>query len=76
MDVQPLTDRQREVLEVVERSIAERGYPPTQREICVELGLSGRLGVQQHLHAIERKGWIRLAPGVSRGITVLPRSAS
>jgi repressor LexA len=42
--------------------------PPTLREIATHLGISGTLGAQKHLTALERKGYIRKEPGSSRGI--------
>jgi repressor LexA len=34
-----LTDRQREILDFITRSIRERGYPPTLREIGLHFGI-------------------------------------
>lgn len=44
--------------------------PPTLMEIAAAFGLSSAAGVSDHLKAIERKGYIRRRPGVSRGIEV------
>jgi len=53
-----LTDRQRKVLEYICESIRERGYPPTLREIGLHLGIRSTNGVNDHLRALERKGYI------------------
>lgn len=53
-----LTDRQREVLDVIKTSLKENNYPPTVREICKELGLRSPATIQFHLNALERKGYI------------------
>jgi repressor LexA len=65
-----LTARQREVLEFIVNHIAERGFPPSIREIGAALGISSLRGVTVHLDALERKGWIN-RENASRGIQVL-----
>jgi repressor LexA len=62
-----MTERQREVLEFIKRFHAERGLPPSLREIAEHFGIAVR-AVQDHLKAIEKKGGIRRLPGRSRGI--------
>lgn len=57
-DRETLTDRQREVLEFISRSIEERGYPPTLREIGEHMGIKSTNGVNDHLKALERKGYL------------------
>ncbi len=49
---------------------AERGFPPSIREIGAALGISSLRGVTVHLDALERKGWIE-RERTSRGIHVL-----
>ena len=66
----PLSPRQKDVLALIERSIAERGYPPTRPEISAALGASSPNAAEQHLRALERKGYIAILP-VARGIRVL-----
>jgi len=53
-----LTDRQRLVLEYICHSIDDRGYPPTLREIGNKLGIRSTNGVNDHLRALERKGYL------------------
>ncbi len=53
-----LTGRQRQVFEFITRSIDERGYPPTLREIGAHMRIRSTNGVNDHLKALERKGWI------------------
>lgn len=53
-----LTDRQRAVLEFISTSISDRGYPPTLREIGNHLGIRSTNGVNDHLRALERKGYL------------------
>jgi repressor LexA len=56
--MQKLTDRQRAVLSYISNSIQERGYPPTLREIGNHLGIRSTNGVNDHLRALERKGYL------------------
>ena len=56
--MQKLTERQRAVLEFVSESISDRGFPPTLREIGNRLGIRSTNGVNDHLRALERKGYL------------------
>ncbi len=56
--MEPLTKRQRQVLNFITQSIEERGYPPTMREIGQNMGIRSTNGVNDHLKALERKGHI------------------
>ena len=53
-----LTSRQEEVLAFINTCIEHRGYPPTMREIGQHLGISSTNGVNDHLKALERKGYL------------------
>ncbi len=66
-----LTDRQREVLEEIHQIIAEKGYPPTVREIGERLGLRSSCTVQRHLEALERKGFIKRDRTKARSVEIL-----
>ena len=54
-----LTKRQEQTLSFIRRSIEERGYPPTLREIGEHMGIKSTNGVNDHLRALERKGYLR-----------------
>ncbi len=54
-----LTKRQQAVLAVIRRSIGERGYPPSVREIGEEVGLTSPSSVAHQLRALESKGLLR-----------------
>src|SRR5689334_8248198 len=56
--MQGLTDRQQQVLHYIRQSITERGYPPTLREIGAHMGIKSTNGVNDHLRALERKGFL------------------
>lgn len=53
-----LTSRQREILDFITRSIQQNGYPPTIREIGQHMGIRSTNGVNDHLKALERKGFL------------------
>jgi repressor LexA len=68
---EPLTSRQREILEYLRFRQKVRSYPPTVREIGEAVGLSSSSTVQNHLNTLERKGYIRRDPTKSRTIEVV-----
>ena len=63
-----LTDRQQQILDLIERAIASTGSPPTRAEIASELGFKSANAAEEHLQALARKGAIELVSGTSRGI--------
>ena len=65
-----LTERQRKVFEFLKEHISERGYPPTLREVAQNLGIKWTKGIEKHLQALEKKGYIKRFPG-ARSIEIL-----
>ena len=63
-----LTDRQQQILDLVQSKIARTGAPPTRAEIAAELGFKSPNAAEEHLQALARKGVIELVGGTSRGI--------
>src|SRR3954466_15137979 len=63
-----LTDRQREILDFITRSITARGYPPTLREIGTHFGIRSTNGVNDHLRALEKKGYLQREDLKSRAL--------
>jgi len=63
-----LTDRQREILDFITRSITSRGYPPTLREIGTHFGIRSTNGVNDHLRALEKKGYLQREDLKSRAL--------
>ena len=70
MAQQTLTARQREVLEIIEQHMRERGYPPSVREIGEAVGLTSPSTVHAHLAALQRRGYLRRDPTKPRAIEV------
>ncbi|MBC8019211.1 MAG: transcriptional repressor LexA [Verrucomicrobia bacterium] len=70
------TARQQQVLDFIESHIDNSGYPPTLREICAHIGVSGTLSAIRHLDALEKKGYLK-RDSSSRGIALTsPNSVS
>jgi repressor LexA len=69
--MQGLTKRQEQTLAFIRRSIEERGYPPTLREIGEHMGIKSTNGVNDHLRALERKGYLRREDMKSRALKLV-----
>lgn len=69
--IRELTDRQREVLDFIVEVLRESGYPPTVREIASHFGMASAYGVQRHLEALQKKGFLRREAG-ARAMTLAP----
>lgn len=67
----PLSPRQQQILRLIGQFIAQHGLPPTRADLARALRLHNRQGIDQHLRAIERKGYLQLEPGIARGIRLL-----
>ncbi len=65
-----LTKAQKRVLDFILQHIRERGYPPTVREVARAFGYRSPLSAKQHIDALVRKGYLRRASGVSRGLSL------
>ena len=63
--------RQKEILDLIAKSIDKYGYAPTLTEIAQNLGLSSLATVHEHLAALEKKGLVRRYRGAVRGIELL-----
>jgi repressor LexA len=67
-DKEPLTERQQKVLSFISSSIESRGYPPTLREIGEHMGIRSTNGVNDHLKALEKKGYLEREDLKSRAL--------
>ena len=63
-----LTKRQEEILNLIKTHILDLGFPPTRADIARSLGFKSPNAAEQHLRAIEKKGFIKILSGASRGI--------
>jgi SOS-response transcriptional repressor LexA len=71
--VNVLTERQSEILRYVAGYVDDRGYPPSLRDIGRAFEIASTNGVNDHLRALERKGYLRRDPMLSRGMVVVRR---
>ncbi|MET0565175.1 MAG: transcriptional repressor LexA [Acidimicrobiia bacterium] len=71
-----LTERQQQVLEYIRQTVAERGYPPSVREIGEAVGLSSPSTVHSHLSALVSAGAIKRDPTKPRAIMIVGEEAA
>jgi repressor LexA len=69
-----LTPRQRQILDYLVRTIQDKGYAPSVREIGEALGLSSPSTVHQHLTALEQKGFVRRHGDRMRALEVVDKT--
>ena len=72
-----LSNRQLAILDVIQRSVGQRGYPPSMREIGDAVGLASLSSVTHQLNQLELSGYLRRDPNRPRALEVLievPRS--
>ena len=65
-----LTNRQEEILNLIKDHISDFGFPPTRVDISKALGFKSPNAAEEHLRAIEKKGFIKILSGASRGIVL------
>ena len=63
-----LTDRQRSVLDFIQREQREKGITPSTREIQNHFGFASQTSVMQYLAALERKGFLDRHPRKARAL--------
>ena len=66
-----LSTKQQQIVAFIATSSAQRGYPPTMREIGDAVGLASLSSVTYQLNQLEKAGAIRRNPGTSRSLEVL-----
>jgi len=66
-----LSDKQMAILDVIQRSVSARGYPPSMREIGDAVGLSSLSSVTHQLGQLELSGYLRRDPNRPRAMEVL-----
>jgi repressor LexA len=66
-----LSERQQQVLEFIRKTVADRGYPPSVREIGEAVGLSSPSTVHSHLSALVAAGAIKRDPTKPRAIMIV-----
>lgn len=66
-----LSDKQLAILDVIQRSVSQRGYPPSMREIGDAVGLASLSSVTHQLGQLELSGYLRRDPNRPRAIEIL-----
>lgn len=72
--MEDITDRQKEILTFIQRTTEERGFPPTIREIGEQMDIRSTNGVNDHLKALERKGFLTRGEQQSRSLVPTKRA--
>ena len=72
----PVTPRQRQVYEFISRFIKAHKQPPTIAEIGTQFKMSSSASVHSILSALEREGFIKRIPNVSRGIELVKQETT
>src|SRR6266849_11045879 len=72
--MEELTDRQKEILHLILKETEVHGFPPTIREIGHEMGIRSTNGVNDHLKALERKGYLVRGEQQSRSLVPTKRA--
>tara|TARA_X000000368_G_scaffold108911_1_gene84769 strand:- start:1599 stop:2219 length:621 start_codon:yes stop_codon:yes gene_type:complete len=71
-----ITTQQQRVLDCIQVYLNKTGFPPTRADICKELGFKSPNSAETHLRALEKKGFISIESGTSRGISIIGSSNS
>lgn len=66
-----LTEKQNNILKIINAFIIDKGYSPSVREICNSSDLSSISTVQSHLKSLQRKGYIKQDPMKSRSVRIV-----
>jgi repressor LexA len=66
-----LSEKQLAVLEFIQRSVAQHGYPPSMREIGDAVGLASLSSVTHQLNQLELSGYLRRDANRPRALEVL-----
>ncbi len=69
--MEKLTERQKDILQIVKELLAKNGYAPTVREIGKKANLNSPATIHFHLKELERKGYIKKSAGTNRTIQLL-----
>lgn len=66
--------RQNKILDFMKKEVADKGYPPTVREICNALNIRSTSTVHKDLEVLRRLGYIKKDPAKPRALVILDKS--
>ncbi len=69
--MEPLTEKQKRVMDFIEQEVKRWNYPPSVREICKALNISSTATVHAHLDTLESKGYISRMATKPRAIKLI-----
>jgi repressor LexA len=69
--MEPLTDRQQEILDFIEQTQGRSGVTPSTREIQEHFGFASQTAAVNHLRALEKKGVIQRQAGKARAVALV-----
>lgn len=71
MERKKLTKRQSQIYDFICSEVADKGYPPSVREIANAVGLSSPSTVHTHLQVLEDKGYIKRDLSKPRALEII-----
>ena len=66
-----LKERELRILGYMKQQIAEKGYPPTVREICADLNIKSTSTVHKDIENLERAGYLKKDPAKNRALMIV-----
>ena len=69
--MEALSTREKQIIDYMKKFVREKGYPPTVREMCKDLGISSTSTVFKDINNLEKKGYLRKDPSRSRSLEIL-----
>ena len=69
--MEKLTVKQEKVLKALKKYLADKGYPPTVRELCAMTNLNSSATIHVHLDHLQEKGYIKKTKDKNRTIELL-----
>ena len=69
----PLTEKQQQILDFINKQTEEKGYPPSVREIGAAVGLSSTATVHGYLQRLAKKGYLDKEISKTRAIRVVKK---
>lgn len=70
MKREPITKKQQAIVDFLRKFTAKHSYPPSYDEMCAHFGVCRNVIVQQ-ARVLEKKGYVRRTPKISRGMVAL-----
>lgn len=65
-----LTQRQKELLQLIARNIEEKGYPPSYQELATKMNIKSKYAILKHIDALVAKGYLE-KDSSARGLRII-----